>query len=780
MFAELLSGEETVPAGVRPSRPNRRLRRPSGAAANAVAALVPELPGCAVLRDRGASDADLAAIIRALARRGKEEDGCRLLFERMAVVEYGGRKRIKGPALTAAVRSLHGIPRPDDAAPTPKPDIGRISDPERLPTSRWGYRSNGTWWSSTTSTDRDGENGFNRVRNPVTIGKLDAWARKRFGHLYAAEPAEVGSSIPDQFRSLAAAASVQGDLLANLGEEDDASEPAADSPRNYRITRAERIGRGTPRQKAAANLAAIRVLATLEAEARHPTPAEQAVLARYSGWGALPNVFRDEAVEWDAERTELRALLSQVELASAEASTPNAHFTSVTVIDGIYGLLAHLGFRGGTILEAGAGVGHFIGCAPDAVAARSRWTAIESDRVTGRILARLYPQEDVRIARFENSRLAEERYDAVVGNVPFGGYTVHDPVHNPENDLRVHDYFLIRAVAALRPGGLLVAITSRGTMDKVSRKARERLHAAADLLGAIRLPNTAFEANAGTKVTADILVLRKRAAGEAPAGASWLDTAEVECQDGPVTINEYFASNPSMMLGEMRLIRGLRSPEEPTLAPHPGTDLSAALAAATRQLPDAVYVEPVTVPRQAAADELADLALGLREGKFTLVRSRLHQKVNGTLTPAKLNRPDTRRVAALTRLCVAVRHVLQTQNEDHPLADQDAARAELNRRYDAFVTQFGCVNREQRIETRRPDGKPGVAVRRPNLQAYAPIPTGRWWRHSRSTTLRPTLPRSPPSSRSGSSVPPSKSITSTTSSMGSWCASTAMHAWISR
>lgn len=723
MFAALLSGEETVPAGARPPRPSRRRPRASAAAARAVAALVPTLPGSDVLRDRGASDANLAAIVRSLARRGKAEEGCRLLFDRrMAVVEYGGRKRIKGLALTAAVRSLHGIPQPNEATPTPKPNIGRISNPERLPISRWGYRTDGTWWASTTSTDRDGENGFNRVRNPVTIGKLDAWARKRFAHLHAAtERDEPDPSIPDWFRSLVAGSSVQGDLLANLGDEDP-TEPAADSPRNYRITRAEGIGRGSPRQKAAANLAAIRLLATLDAEARHPTPAEQTVLARYSGWGALPNVFRDDAVEWDAERTELHALLTQAELASAEASTPNAHFTSLTVIDGIYGLLAHLGFRGGTILEAGAGVGHFIGCAPDAVAARSRWTAIESDRVTGRILARLYPEEDIRIARFEDSRLADERYDAVVGNVPFGGYSVHDPVHNPENDLRVHDYFLVRAVAALRPGGLLVAISSRGTMDKLSRKARERIHAAADLVGAIRLPNTAFQANAGTKVTADILVLRRRAAGEAPAGARWLDTVDVACLDGPVSINEYFAGNPSMMLGEMRLVRGLRSQHEPTLAPHPGTDLSDALAEATRQLPPAVYVEPLATPRKSAADELADLALGLREGKFTLVRSRLNQKVGGTLVPAKLNRPDTRRVAALTRLCVAVRHVLQTQNEDHPLAEQDAARAELNQRYDAFVSQFGCVNREQRIETRRPDGKPGVAVRRPNLQAFRSDP----------------------------------------------------------
>lgn len=332
MFAALLSGEETVPAGAPAPRPSRRRPRPSAAAARAVAAVVPTLPGSDILRDRGASDADLAAIVRALARRGKAEEGCRLLFDRrMAVVEYGGRKRIKGLALTAAVRSLHGIPQPEEATPTPKPNIGRISAPERLPISRWGYRTDGTWWASTISTDRDGENGFNRVRNPVTIGKLDTWARTRFAHLHAATAQdEAAPSIPDQFRSLVAGASVQGDLLAHLGDEDPA-EPAADSPRNYRITRAEGIGQGSPRRKAAANLAAIRLLATLDAEARHPTPAEQAVLARYSGWGALPNVFRDDAVEWDAERTELRALLTQAELASAEASTPNAHFTSLPV-----------------------------------------------------------------------------------------------------------------------------------------------------------------------------------------------------------------------------------------------------------------------------------------------------------------------------------------------------------------------------------------------------------------------------------------------------------------
>lgn len=722
MFAALLPEQDAAP--LRPSTPTqprpRGRKHRGGAAARAVASLLSEIPAVDVLRDRGAADSDLDALLRRLARRGRSAEGCTLLLDRRcAVVEYGARKRIKGRALTAALRTLHGIPLPEAAVPTPRPDIGRISAPERLPTRRWGYRCDNVWWSS---RDAEGVNGFTRISDPVAIQKLDRWALERFPHLH---PSSAGESpapaLPAQFESLAAASTVQGDLLSGLGEADDARMEESRA-RNYRITRDEGIGTGSPRRKAAANLDAIRLLALLEAEARHPTVAEQAVLARYCGWGALPGVFDDQAPEWEQERTELRALLTQAELASAEASTPNAHFTSITVIDGIYGMLARLGFRGGRILEAGAGVGHFIGCVPDAIAARSHWTAVESDLVTGRILAHLYPQEDIRVTGFEHADVADGRYDAVVGNVPFGSYTIHDPEHNPDNDFRVHDYFIVRALAALRPGGLLVAITSRGTLDKSSRKARERMASMADLLGAVRLPNTAFQANAGTLVTSDILVLRRRAPAEPAGGHPWLDSVAFECADGPLTINQYFADHPSMMLGEMRLVHGLHSPNEPTLAPRAGGVLAQELAAAAESLPADVYVDRAATEREKARDALADLARGLREGKFTEVRGRLYQKSNGTLASATLGRKDLQRVAALTRICAAVRHVLQTQNEEHPQEDQDAARAVLNHRYDAFVAKFGCINRERHIRFTRPDGQPGLMVRRPNLQAYRSDP----------------------------------------------------------
>jgi hypothetical protein len=473
------------PPAAAPAAPtqNPRPKRLSRAAADAVAALFSEVPGADVLRDRGASDADLKAVVRGLARRGRTAEGSRLFVDRRtAAVEYGNRRRVRGRALLSAVRTHLEVPLPDAASPSFKPDVGRISDPVRLPTRRWGYRTDGAWWSSSTSADRDGENGFRRVRDPVTLGKLDAWARERFSHLYpapapATPPSEAPISPPP------AEAPVQTDLLGALDDAPDETGSDVRS-RNYRITGAEGIGEGSPRQKAAINLAAIRMLHALDAEERPPSAAEQAVLARYCGWGALPSVFDPHAAEWEHVRTELRSLMTPAELASAEASTPNSHFTSLQVIDGIYGVLAHLGFTGGKIGEFGAGVGHFIGRAPDPIARRSRWTAIESDRVTGRILSRLYPEEDVRIAGLEHTRIVEDGFDAIVGNVPFGRYRIHDPVHTPGGDLRVHDYFIVRAVAALRPGGLLVAITSRGSLDKASPEVRERIAAAADLLGA--------------------------------------------------------------------------------------------------------------------------------------------------------------------------------------------------------------------------------------------------------------------------------------------------------
>lgn len=383
MFAELLGPTQV------PDQPSELAAQPKAHVANpppraalrAVQLLLSEMPGLGVLRDRGASDADLDWILRRLGRHAPAPgEGIRLTVERRtAVLTYAASKRLKGKGLREAVRRQLLIPTPDTARPTFKPDVGRISDPVRLPNRRWGYREGGTWWSSTTTTDRDGENGFRRVRDPAAMARLDAWARTKFAYLHPNSddrpPGRERTHTP-----LKPHESIQSEFLSALAQ------------RNYRITGAERIGEGSLRQKAATNLEALRLLHELDAAGRAPTVDEQSVLTRYCGWGAIPNVFADDDPAWDTERAVLRELLSQAELRAAEASTMNAHFTSVLLIDAIYNVLRRLGFGGGKILEPGAGTGLFIGRAPGEFAARSRWTAIESDRVTGRILMRLYPR----------------------------------------------------------------------------------------------------------------------------------------------------------------------------------------------------------------------------------------------------------------------------------------------------------------------------------------------------------------------------------------------------
>lgn len=492
--------------------------------------------------------------------------------------------------------------------------------------------------------------------------------------------------------------------------------PAQPEAKNYRITPADRLGQGGLRQKAEDNLRAIRLLATLRAERRGATPEEQSVLVRFVGWGALPQVFEADHPEWGGVGCELRGLLSPGDFAKAEASTPNAHYTSETVIWGIYGILARLGFAGGRVLEPALGVGHFIGLAPEELASTTRWTGIELDPTTGRIAQALYQECDIRIHGFEDASLADGAFDLVLGNVPFGRYPVHDPVHNPHG-FRIHDYFFARALAAVRPGGVVAMLTSRFTLDKLNGAVREHLAERADLIGALRLPNTAFRANAGTEVTTDLLILQRRPDGAAPAGEAWLETVEVETPDGPARINEYFARNPQMMLGDLRLTGTMYRAHEPTLVARPGEELGEAITAATLHLPAGVFgrvavsyaSEPVRIAPAAELDP------AIRDGAFVLVDGELRVREGARFVEHGLrSAKDVKRVVALVGLRDAVRRVLESQDRERPEAEQEAARAELNRLYDRFVLLWGPINREVRVEDRR--GR--VIIRRPNLAPF--------------------------------------------------------------
>ncbi len=484
----------------------------------------------------------------------------------------------------------------------------------------------------------------------------------------------------------------------------------------YRIGATDRLGRGSLRQKAEDNLRAIRLVNALEREGRHASPSEKSVLVRYVGWGAFPRVFEPDHPEWGAIGSEVRELLSPADFAGAEASTPNAHYTSETVIRGIYGILTRLGFDSGRILEPALGVGHFIGLLPDDLISGTRWTGIELDPTSGRIARALYPDSDIRIEGFEDAILGERAYDLVVGNVPFGNYPVFDPVHNPRG-FRIHDYFFAKSLALVRPGGLVAMLTSRFTLDKRNSAVREFLGERADLIGAIRLPNSAFRENAGTEVTTDLLILRRRTDGAAPAGEAWLKSVEVVTPDGRAWVNEYYARNPHMMLGQLRLTGRMYARNEPTVVADADQDLGDAIARAGLHLPANVFRhEPPAVATEQASASLVDRPdTSIRDGAFAVVDGALRIRDGDRFAEHGLrSQKDVRRVTALVRLRNAVRRVLESQVQELSEPDQVLARSELNRLYDRFVREWGPINREVRVEDRA--GR--VLVRRPNLAAF--------------------------------------------------------------
>ena len=395
------------------------------------------------------------------------------------------------------------------------------------------------------------------------------------------------------------------------------------------------MGQGGPKQKFLHNLAAIQTLRKLETENRPATAEEKGVLVRYAGWGALPQVFDDRNREWARERAALRKELTEEEHEYARSTTLNAHYTSPVVIGAMYRALERFGFQGGRILEPACGIGHFLGLMPEPMLRRSTVTGIEIDPLTARIANALYPDSDIRAQPFEQSKLADGYYDLAISNVPFGDYTVHDPRWNAYK-LPIHDYFFAAALDKVRPGGLVMFITSRGTMDKLDSTLRELLSTRAELLGAIRLPNDAFKRSAGTEVTTDMVMLRKLRPSEAPAGPAWKKTAAYANDIGEeFTLNEYFVARQEMMLGKMRLSGRMYRDNEPTLESD-GSVLSGALANAVQRLPQGVY--------QTQAQQMAAPAFDQRVPGAGLYQTErlLHPRRHGLRSGGKLALPPQR------------------------------------------------------------------------------------------------------------------------------------------
>ena len=382
--------------------------------------------------------------------------------------------------------------------------------------------------------------------------------------------------------------------------------------------------------------------------------------------------------DWHKEQIQLSEFLSDEEHRSARATTLNAHYTAPTVIGAMYRAAERFGFKGGRVLEPACGIGHFVGLMPEEMLRRSTVTGIEIDPLTARIAKALYPDVDIRAQAFEQTKLADGFYDLAVSNVPFGDYTVHDPRFNSYK-FQIHDYFFAAALEKVRPGGLLMFITSRGTMDKLDSTLREMLSTRAELLGAIRLPNDAFKKNAGTEVTTDIVMLRKLRAGETPTGTAWKETASFTNDVGEAfTINEYFAAHPEMMLGRLRLDGGMYRGNEPTLEPD-GRKLADALAEAVEKLPHDIYqaqahkvAEPTLEETIPAPDFVKPNAYCLHDGMVCIREENVLRPL--TDMPSEMRS----RIRHLIPVRDAVRDCLRAQMDGSPEEHVIETRRQLN------------------------------------------------------------------------------------------------------
>ncbi|HRY50003.1 MAG TPA: DEAD/DEAH box helicase family protein [Candidatus Paceibacterota bacterium] len=477
---------------------------------------------------------------------------------------------------------------------------------------------------------------------------------------------------------------------------------------NYRITQADRLGEGSLKRKCRDNLAAIELLKCLEDEGRAPTDDEKRLLVRYVGWGGLPQVFDRWNEAWTAERQRLEQLLTEEELESARATTLNAHYTCPLIIRAIYAMLARLGFESGRILEPACGLGHFIGLMPDDMHGRSRITAIEIDSITTRLARLLYPDADIRHQPFEEARLADGFFDVAVGNIPFGDYKPYDPQLKQWNFL-VHDYFFAKTLAKVRAGGLILFITSRGTLDKMDGALREYVAQQADLLGAIRLPNIAFKRNANTEVTTDIVILRKRPPGQSPDGPAWREVGEMTNSIGEtIPVNEYFLAHPEMMLGEMRLAGRMYKYADPTLVPN-GRDLGEQLAEATALLPRGVFRPQDTAIPLPTLDQTFPSPDHIKPNAYALVNERIGIREDGHIRILEgLPLQRAQRIRGLIRLRDAVRRCLRSQVEATDESDMEALRHQLNQTYDRFIARFGPVS--QRANTSAFRGDPDLPL----------------------------------------------------------------------
>ena len=467
----------------------------------------------------------------------------------------------------------------------------------------------------------------------------------------------------------------------------EAERPTLEPAGNFHITDDD-LGVGGPKQKFARNIEAIRTLFKLEQEHRGATAEEQQVLSQYVGWGGLADAFDPGKDSWAKEYAELKGLLSEDEYAAARSSVLNAHYTAPVVIRSIYDAVERMGFQSGNILEPSMGVGNFFGMLPTSMA-DSRLYGVELDSITGRIAKKLYPQADITVAGFETTD-RRDFYDLAVGNVPFGQYRVNDKAYN-KLGFSIHNYFFAKAIDQVRPGGIVAFVTSRYTMDSKDSTARKHMAERADLLGAIRLPNNAFRANAGTDVVSDIIFLQKR---DRPIDhePDWVQLGKTE--DG-FAINQYFADHPEMVLGVLSTESTQYGREELTVAPIEGANLADQLAEAVQHIEGRYTEVEVETPDIADAENEKHILPAdpdVKNFSYTVVDGEVFYRENSVMTQVELSDNAKGRVTGMVELRQIVNELIQQQLEDYPDADIKATQERLNAAYDAFTSKYGLLN----------------------------------------------------------------------------------------
>ena len=468
------------------------------------------------------------------------------------------------------------------------------------------------------------------------------------------------------------------------GQETERKEAEPYKAQNFHITN-DHLGEGGAKTKFGYNIAAIQTLKQIEAEGRQATPQEQETLSKYVGWGGLPQAFDAENASWQKEYQQLKSLLTDEEYAAARGSTLNAHYTSPVVIRAMYEALGSMDFQDGNVLEPACGVGNFFGMLPEAMQS-SKLYGVELDSITGRMARQLYPDARIEITGFEKTN-RKDFFDVAVGNVPFGNYKVADRAFDKYGFL-IHDYFLAKTLEQVRPGGVIAFITSKGTMDKASPDVRRYIAQRAELLGAIRLPNNAFKANAGTEVTSDILFLQKR---EHPIDIEpdWIHLGQTA--DG-IPVNSYFVDHPDMMLGRMQWDKSMYGNEkETTCEPIPGADLAQQLHAAVRNI-DGEYKRIEISETDINEGRTIPADPDVRNFSYALVNGQVYYRENSVMTRPVLNQTTQERIKGMIELRDCVRKLIDLQLTDGSDAEIRAQQAELGRLYDAFSAEYGIIN----------------------------------------------------------------------------------------